>query len=151
MTVRSGVTVIAIAGLLPWLVVMGESGSITLVFAFGLLNPDALHLTWISSYLTTLTRGVPRSLLAWPAATLLWISALGSGIIGLTTGREDRRVTGGLLALSGFSLIPVSLAVGRPTSVTAVPVGTVLLFVIAWWRYGDALGRIPTGHRANER
>jgi uncharacterized protein (TIGR04206 family) len=151
MTGRSGLTVIAVAGLLPWLVVVGESGSMTLVFPFGLLNPEAVHLTWLSSYLRTLTRGVPRSLLAWPAATFLWISALGSAITGLTTDREDRRVTGGLLALAGFSLIPVSLAVGRPASVTAVPVGTVLLLVIAWWRYGDALGRIPAGHGPNER
>ncbi|MFB6361904.1 MAG: TIGR04206 family protein [Halobacteriales archaeon] len=151
MTGRSGLAVIAVAGLLPWVVVFGERGSMTLVFAFGLLNPDAVHLTWLWSYLTTLTRGVPQSLLAWPVATLLWVGALGSGLAGVATNREDRRVTGGLLVLAGGSLLPVALTVGRPASITAVPVGTVLLWAIGWWRYGDALRRIPAGRRVAER
>lgn len=144
MTARVRLVAIAIAGLLPWVVVVGEgpAASVSLVFSFGLVNPAPLHLTTLPDYLLVFTSGLPESLLAWPVATLLWVGALVSALVGLASTREDRRLTGGLLVLSGVSLIPVTVAVGRPAGVTAVPVGTVALWAVAWWGYGDALRRI---------
>jgi len=98
-----------------------------------------------------LSRGLPRSLVGWPVATLLWFLALASGVSGLTIGREDPRVTGGLLVLAGLSLLPVARSVGRPPGVLVVPVGAVALWVVAWWKYGHALRRIAIGNAPSER
>jgi len=153
MRARARVAWIVLAGLVPWLVVAVDypGSSMMLVFAAGFVTPDPLHVTTLPTYLAVLSRGLPRSLVGWPVATLLWFLALASGVSGLTIGREDPRVTGGLLVLAGLSLLPVAHSVGRPTGVLVVPIGTVALWVVAWWKYGHALRRIAIDNAPSER
>ena len=149
-TARERLLGTVVAGLVPWLVVR-SAGTWSLVLAVGLVGPDPRHGTFVWTYLLTLTRGVPPSLLAWPVAGLLWLAAVASAATGLALGREDRRVTGGLLVLAGASLLPLATAVGRPAEVLAVPVGTAALWAVAWWAHGDALRRVRRSAGAGSR
>jgi uncharacterized protein (TIGR04206 family) len=153
MSGRRRLVAIVAAGVLPWIVVLGEGpgAGASLVFFFGLVNPAPLHVTTLPAYLLVLTSGLPESLLAWPVASALWLGALSSGLSGVAGGREDRRLTGGLLVLAGLRLLPVTLAVGRPAGVTALPVGTAVTSAVGWWAYRDALAGILTGGSARER
>lgn len=114
---------------LPWTVL--TSGD--LVFAWGLVTTDPIHLTTLSDYLLVYTRGLPNRLLAWPIAVLLYALAVGNATLGtLAPNVEDRRVTGGLLGLAGLSDLWFALGLRTP-GLLAVPVGTVLLWTAAWW------------------
>lgn len=115
-----------------------SDGSVGLVFAWGLVNPGTLHVTDIGSYLFVHTRGLPEFLLAWPIAAVLYIGAIASGLLGLWN-REDPRLTGGLLVLAGLSLIVFADGISRPASITGLPVGTVLVWLVAWWVYWPAV------------
>ncbi|WP_246045739.1 TIGR04206 family protein [Halorussus ruber] len=121
--------------LVPWTVL--TTGD--LVFAWGLLSLDPLHVTTLPDYLFVYTRGLPRRLLAWPVAVLLYLLAVGSALLGLV-GREDGRVTGGLLVFSGVSGLQFALGMTR-SGLLAVPVGVVLLWTAAWWFYWPDLRR----------
>jgi uncharacterized protein (TIGR04206 family) len=115
---------------LPWTVF--PTGD--LVFAWGLVTTTPVHVTTLSAYLVVQTAGLPRRLLAWPVATLLYGFAVGNSLLGTFAGREDRRVTGGLLALAGASHLWFSVGLTRP-GLLALPTGTVLLWTAAWWFY----------------
>ncbi|MDZ7702600.1 MAG: TIGR04206 family protein [Halobacteriales archaeon] len=149
MSTRAAAAVVAV-GVLPWLVVL-SGDSVGFVLSVGLLNPATGHLTTLPAYLFELTRGLPEPLLGWPVATLLWLAAVVSALVGRAVGREDRRLTGGLLVLAGLSLLPLAVAVGRPRGVSALPVGAVGLWAVAWWGYGDALRAVARGGTARER
>ena len=129
------------AGLVPWLVVR-SAGTWSLVLAVGLAAPPSPHVTPVWTYVLDLTAGLPPSLSAWPVATLLWGAAVASAAGGLLFGREDRRLTGGLLVLAGLSLLPVAAFLSRRAGVWALPVGTAALWLVAWWGHGDALARV---------
>ena len=119
--------------LAPWAVL--STGD--LVFAWGLVTLDPIHVTMLPDYLFVYTQGLPRRLLAWPVAVLLYLLAFGSALLG-TVGREDGRVTGGLLVFAGVSNLRFALGTGRP-GLLVVPVGTVLLWTGAWWFYRSDL------------
>jgi uncharacterized protein (TIGR04206 family) len=55
--------------------------------------------------------------------------------------REDPRLTA--LSLVGAALLQVDVFLGfdRRLGYTAVPVGTVVLLVVAWWYYWPLVGR----------
>ncbi len=120
---------------LPWSVF--TTGD--LVFAWGLVNLDPLHLTTLPDYLFVYTRGLPRRLLAWPVSVLLYLLALGSALLGLV-GREDGRVTGGLLVFAGVSGLQFALGMTR-RGLVVVPVGVVLVWTAAWWFYWSDIRR----------
>ncbi|UPV73243.1 TIGR04206 family protein [Halorussus limi] len=125
---RRPVALLALAAL-PWTVL--ASGD--LVFAWGLASLDPIHVTILWDYLLVYTRGLPNRLLAWPVAVLLYLLAVGNALLGtLEPNWEDRRVTGGLLALAGISDLWFALGMARP-GLLAVPVGSVLLWTAAWW------------------
>ncbi len=133
--------VLLVLGFLPWTVLVGES--LTLVFAFGLLNPNPLHLTTLYEYLFRFTGGfaaLPTYLRAWPVSVLLYLGSLTSALGGLL-GYEDPRVTGGLLALAGVSHVSLAVGLSRGIGRVAIPVGTVLLLAVAWWLYWPAVRR----------
>ncbi|WP_135827921.1 TIGR04206 family protein [Halorussus halobius] len=113
--------------LLPWSVL--ATGDV--VFAWGLATTDPIHVTTITDYLFVYTAGLPARLLAWPVAVLLYLLALASVAVGAVA-PEDRRVTAGLLVLAGASHLRFSVGLARP-GVLAVPTGTVLLWLAAWW------------------
>lgn len=121
----------------PWLVVF-SNGEVGLTFAWGLANPATGHVTSIAAYLFVHTRGLPDYLLAWPIATLLYVAAIANAVAGLR-GREDPRLTGGLLVLVGLSLAVVARGISRPASVVGLPIGTIAVWVLAWWLYWPAV------------
>ncbi len=128
------------AGALPWtaIVVGGPGGSdVEYVFAWGLLTTDPLHAVTLPAYLFEHTAGLPDRLLAWPVAALLYALAVGSTAVGAAVGPEDRRFTAGTYALAGASLLAFALGVARrnPDVAVAVPVGTALLWALAWWSW----------------
>ena len=115
--------------LVPWTVL--TSGD--LVFAWGLATIDPISVTTLPDYLFVYTRGLPNRLLAWPVAVLLYLLAVANALLGAVAPRlEDRRVTGGLLALAGASDLWFALGLTRP-GLVAVPVGSVLCWTAAWW------------------
>lgn len=130
--------VLALAAV-PW-TVLAYDGGVGFVFAWGLVNPAPPHVVPLPEYLFRLSggaAGLPRRLLAWPVSALLYVGAAASAAAG-RVGREDRRVTGGLLALAGVGHLAFAVGTGRP-GLAAVPVGPVLLWAVAWWGYRDRL------------
>jgi uncharacterized protein (TIGR04206 family) len=129
-------------GVLPWTVVL-RRGELDAVFLFGLFNTNPPHLVDVYSYLFVFTTGpanLPDRLLAWPVSTALFCLALASLALGVL-GREDRRVTAGLFALAGIAHLQVTFGLLR-LGETAVPVGALLSFVLAWWALAGVEGRI---------
>ncbi|NEU59262.1 TIGR04206 family protein [Halorussus sp. MSC15.2] len=113
----------------PWTVL--STGDF--VFAWGLATFDPVHVTTLPDYLFVYTSGLPNRLLAWPIAVSLYLLAVGNAVLGqFGPDWEDRRVTGGLLALAGASDFWFALGMARP-GLLAVPVGSVLLWIAAWW------------------
>jgi len=121
---------IVLAGLLPWVVVLYDGGGYA-VNALGWLDVGSWHAVSLPTYYVTYARGsLPRSLSAWPVASLLWVAALGSVAL------ADRRVTAGLLVLGGVDVFWFALGLGGQQGITAFPIGSIVLFVAAlgtWW------------------
>lgn len=70
----------------------------------------------------------------WAVASACWLLAVGSAALGVV-GREDARVTAGLLALAGAVNASVAFRFGLQPLRTAYPVGTLALWAVAAWRY----------------
>jgi uncharacterized protein (TIGR04206 family) len=135
---------LSVAALLavPW-TILSLGGEYTLVFAFGLFNTNPPQLVTLYAYLFRFTAGpatLPQYLLAWPTSFLLYCSALASALGGVL-GREDRRVTAGLLVFAGFAQLSVALGLSRITGRLAIPLGTACLWGLAWWFYWPDLRR----------
>ncbi|WP_439026656.1 TIGR04206 family protein [Haloarchaeobius sp. DT45] len=134
---RRRLAVVVLVGLFPWTVVLAN-GEYTMVFPWALVDPDSLHVTPIFDYLFRFTGGfasLPPFLQAWPLATLSLVAALVTAVIAATTGHEDPRLTGGLLALAGLTSFRLALGFLARPSQTAVPVAGVLALVVAWRLY----------------
>lgn len=132
---RRRLVVLGALFVLPWTVLLG-SGEFTLVFPFGLANTDPPNLTTLLAYLS-FTGGfaaLPAYLQAWPVSVLLYLGALASAIGG-ALGREDPRVTGGLLVLAGASHVGLAIGLSRAVDSLAFPVGPFLMFAVGWWLY----------------
>ena len=139
LSVRRRLLAVLVLALVPWTLLSG--GVLTLVFPFGLVNTTPLHLTPLVDYLryTGGFAALPSFLQAWPTSVLLYLGALGSAFGGVV-GREDRRVTGGLLVLAG--LAHAGLAVGfLRMGRLAVPLGSLFALALAWWLYWPAIRR----------
>jgi uncharacterized protein (TIGR04206 family) len=135
-TPRRRLLAVALLVAVPWTVIsIGEE--YTLVFAFGLFNTNPPQLVTLYDYLFRFTAGpttLPEYLLAWPTSLLLYCGALASALGGVF-GREDRRVTAGLLVFAGLSQVSVALGLSRITGRLAIPLGTGCLWLLAWWFY----------------
>ncbi|WP_096390893.1 TIGR04206 family protein [Halopenitus persicus] len=55
---------------------------------------------------------LPTSVRAWPLALAFHLLALASAATGVAWGREDRRVTAGLLVLAGIASLSVAVGIG---------------------------------------
>lgn len=137
---RRRLLVVLALGLVPWTVLVG--GEVTLLFPFGLVNANPLHLTTLDDYLR-FARGfaaLPRYLQAWPVSVGCYLAALASALAGVVW-REDPRVTGGLVVLAGLSHTGVAIGLSRGIGRITLPLGPVLAFAIAWWYYWPAVRR----------
>lgn len=89
---------------------------------------------------------LPASIRAWPLAIGFHLLAAASATAGVALGREDRRVTGGLLALAAAASLWVSVglatrfAVGTASGWFAVvPTGALATLAVAAGAYGRDL------------
>lgn len=129
---RRRLLAVLVVGLLPWTVV-AFGRQLTLVFSFGLVTLDPLHLTNLYDYLFVYTDGLPRRLQAWPAGVVLHVAALASALGGLR-GLEDPRLTAGLLAVAGFAHLQVSVGLYRQ-GLVVLPLGALCAWLVTWWYY----------------
>ena len=131
------VLAVLLAGLVPWSVQVFPDGLPFLRFAWGGVSLDpALFVRLLPTYVGL--SGSPL-LWRWLLASACWLCALGSAALGWA-GREDARVTVGLLALAGAVDASVALSFGVGPSRTAYPVGSLVLWTVAAWRYRAATG-----------
>lgn len=131
----------------PWSVQAFGAGDVTLLFPWGLVNTNPLQVTTLPRYLFVYTAGLPEFILAWPLSVVLYLLAVASAALGLAAGREDVRVTGGLLVLAGVAQLSVASGFSVQPGRVAYPLGTAALWVLAWWVYWPAVG----GHRGHAR
>ena len=127
---------------LPWTVLV-LAGEFAFVLAVGLVNTNPLHLTTLPDYVFRFTgpggfAGLPASLQAWPVSVACYLGALGSALGGLF-GREDPRLTAGLLVLVGLGQGSLALGLSRRVGQTALPLGAFAAWVLAWWYYWPAI------------
>lgn len=92
---------------------------------------------------------LPKSIQAWPLALGLHVVALGSALLGATVGREDRRVTGGLLVLAGIATLWVTLGIAFRFGVgfdagllSVLPIGAAGTWAVAGVLYREDLRAI---------
>jgi len=147
-TPRLRLLVLVLAAALPWTVVAIAGRGMTTVFAFGLvdLNPAVDPTTRVLP-LPDLLRyggGLPRNPELLPASVVLYLAALASAAAG-PVGREDTRLTAGLLVLAGVTHLGVAHAFLHRPGYTAVPLGAVVLVALAWWFYWQDLRRTVIG------
>jgi uncharacterized protein (TIGR04206 family) len=150
-----------VVGLLaaPMAVVPGGDGGTTLVslWGFATLGGDAGvgaggYPVW--AYFLDQPRPfatLPPSIRAWPAAVAFHVCAAGSATSGLALGREDRRVTGGLLLLAAAATLWVAAGLGVRFGVgatagwlTVLPVSAVATAAVGVVAYGGDLRAIVT-------
>ena len=132
-TARSRVTVLGLVGLLaiPWSVQVFSGRDATLLFAWGLVNTNPLMVTTLPEFLFLYTRGLPEYILAWPLSVGLYVTALVSAGVGWLTGREDPRVTAGLLAVAAVAQAQLAWGFSVQPNRVAWPVGSVGLVAAA--------------------
>jgi uncharacterized protein (TIGR04206 family) len=117
--------------LIPWSVLVYERGVVTLLFPWGLVTPSAGSATTLYHYLFVYTAGLPDYILAWPTAVALYLLAGLSALAGVVRGREDRRLTAGLLGLAGIALLGLARGFSLQPGRFALPLGTLALAVVA--------------------
>ena len=127
---RRRAAVVLAAGLVPWAVIPYETGA-ALVFSVGQVTSTPLAFQPVFRYL--LGPGpLPGYLLAWPAASVLYLLGVGSASLALV-GREDRRVTAGLFVLAALDLLYFAVTFSSVRlRVVALPVGVAVLGLAAW-------------------
>ena len=132
-TVRSRAAALGLLGLLavPWSVQVFSGRDATLLFAWGLVNTNPLMVTTLPEFLFLYTQGLPEYILAWPLSVGLYTAALVSAGVGWWTGREDRRVTAGLLVVAAVAQAQLAWGFSVQPSRAAWPVGSVALVAAA--------------------
>ena len=144
-------TLLALAAV-PWVVQFNTLTDLTAVMSWGLLNTDPWHVLPLPAYLGE-TQGLttlPRSLQVWPLGLAFYAGAVVSAASGVVFGREDVRVTAGLLALAGIdSLVVWWGLLGRGTR-GAIPVGVVAIGAVLWWFYAPLIGQSKKSETARQ-
>ena len=140
---------LVLPGLLPWAVVTW-SGGFYLVFAAGWSVRGLSGFRPLPTILASGGLGAPAAT-PWLVAALLYVLALASAALSLV-GREDRRLTAGLLFLAGASVLLYAVRASGQLGILAVPVGVVALWAAALYAYegrvpwlSAVLERLPTG------
>jgi uncharacterized protein (TIGR04206 family) len=118
-------------GVIPWTAV-STRGVTTLLHPLGLVNFTPPYLVFLPRYVFVYTRGLPDYILAWPIGVLVYLLALASAAGGLF-GREDRRLTTGLLVLVALTQLSVAAGFSRRLNYLAVPFVTIAAVAVAWY------------------
>ncbi|WP_372912193.1 TIGR04206 family protein [Salinigranum sp.] len=140
-TDRASFVVLLLLCALPWSVQTFSNGGTTFVFGWGLFNTAPPNATYIWDFFFLYTRGLPGYIYAWPVSVCCYVGAVVSGLVGLVTGREDPRVTGGLLVVAGVAQLSLARGFSVQPYRTAWPLGTFAFLVVAWWLYWPAAKR----------
>lgn len=136
--------------------VIPEVGDLTVVSLWGFLNTaapgSALGGYPVWAFFLDQSRpfgSLPASIRVWPVAIGFHVLAAASATAGLLLGREDRRVTGGLLVLAAAATLWVSAGVATRFGVgstagwlTVIPVGALATLAVAAWVYGRDLRNV---------
>jgi len=144
---------LALALLAVPMAVIPAGGDLTVVSLWGFLNtaPSGSGLggypVW--AYFLDQSRpfaALPASIRAWPLAVGFHLLAGASAAAGVALGREDRRVTGGLLVLAAAASLWVSVGLATRFGVgttsglfTVLPVGAIATLAVAVAAYGSDL------------
>jgi uncharacterized protein (TIGR04206 family) len=126
---------------LPWSVQTFSDGGTTFVFAWGLFNTQPPNVTFVWDFFFLYTQGLPDYIYAWPISVVCYVGAVASGFVGLVAGREDPRVTGGLLVVAGVAQFSLARGFSVQPYRTAWPLGTLAFVTVAWWLYWPAAKR----------
>ena len=137
-TDRASFVVLLLLCALPWSVQTFSDGGTTFVFAWGLVNTQPPNATYIWDFFFVYTQGLPDYIYAWPISVGCYALAVASGLVGLVTGREDPRVTGGLLVVAAVAQFSLARGFSIQPYRTAWPLGTLAFLVVAWWLYWPA-------------
>jgi uncharacterized protein (TIGR04206 family) len=122
----------------PWTVIPYPSG-VTLIFPWASATTNPLHVTSLWAFIARNPGGIeqlPPRLFAWPLATVLLVGAVLGALAG-RFGHEDRRLTAGMLVLAGVVHLRVTIGLAG-IGETAVPIGSLLAFGVAWWHYAGS-------------
>ena len=122
---------ICLLAVLPWSVAV--AGTVTFVFPFALVDPNTGAITTIDAYYLRQTTVLPPFLRAWGIGVVLYLGAVASALAGRVFGREDCRVTDGLLLLAGLTQLSLAHGFTRQPGRFAIPLGTVLCVAVVWW------------------
>ncbi|MFC5365587.1 TIGR04206 family protein [Salinirubrum litoreum] len=133
--VRVVAVLLAVGAVVPWSVQVFTARDATWLFAWGLVNTNPLQVTTLVDFLFVYTQGLPAFILAWPASVVCYLLVLGSALLGLWIDWEDPRVTAGLLVLAGIAQLSVAQGFSYQPNRTAYPLGTAVLWAVAWWGY----------------
>jgi len=136
--------------------VIPAGGELTVVSLWGFLNtaPSGSSLggypVW--AYFLDQSRpfaALPASIRAWPLAIGFHLLAAASAAAGVAFGREDRRVTGGLLVLAAAASLWVAVGLATRFGVgttsgpfTVLPVGAIATLTVAVAAYGSDLRNV---------
>jgi uncharacterized protein (TIGR04206 family) len=126
---------VAVGAVVPWSVQVFTARDATWLFSWGLVNTNPVQVTTITDFLFVYTQGLPEFILAWPASVVCYLLALGAALLGAWADWEDPRVTAGLLVLAGIAQLSVAQGFSYQPNRTAYPLGTVVLWLVAWWGY----------------
>ncbi|SFF97477.1 TIGR04206 family protein [Halopelagius inordinatus] len=142
-TASDRTAVLAVLSLLavPWSVQTFPGGDETLLFAWGLLNTAPVGVTTLFEFLFVYTRGLPDFIVSWPVSVACYAGAVASAVVGWRRGREDPRVTGGLLVLAGVAQLSLASGFSAQPGRTAWPLGTLALWTVAWVVYWPRVRR----------
>lgn len=130
--------VLLVPGVLPWGVVTWPGG-FYLLFAAGWTARGLSGVRLLPSIVRSGGVGAP-AVTPWLVGSLLYALALASVALALVD-REDRRLTAGLCALAGGSVLLVALRASAQRGILALPVGTATLWPAAVFVYLDRLPR----------
>ncbi|TQQ83381.1 TIGR04206 family protein [Halonotius terrestris] len=141
---RSALVALLALAFVPWVVQLNAPGDLTAVMSWGLLNTNPWHALPLPGYFGE-TQGLetlPWSLQVWPLGFGFYCGALLSAASGVATGREDVRVTVGLLALSAITSVVVWWGLLGRGAAGPIPVGVLATAIVGWWFYYPVLGSL---------
>ncbi|MFW5918203.1 MAG: TIGR04206 family protein [Haloferacaceae archaeon] len=137
---RTRVAVLALLAALPWSIQWLDGSGLGVRFVWGMASPGPGSVSTLVAYLRF--SGAPI-VFDWLLAAGLFGLAVVVTLIERATGRYDGRIAAGLLALSGLANLAVAWTFSVQPGRLALPVGTLLLWYVAWrwWREGSGLLR----------